>query len=387
MCEAASLSASFILLSTHLLSLRISEWIQLFFVFYSASSSAFPSFRSLGMPSMIQLQPSSLELRRLMITRTATATRTTSWVPWSWIPLLMVKRAHGRAAESQPHQQQRLLADEGISLGSRDGRYSFLVASADDARKVFSGTVAPGVCNPVSPALLQLLTARLNMASGSDASMVVSELDALDLFLARNDWVSPEGYATFPSGFLTPLKAAVRSLAQFNMAASPACVGLYDNTAAITDTGVSVAYDWPGFPTTGSSNSSSRSLAAMPRALLLPRLVLPLPPLSYPWSIPCRCPSRSARRWPACSNSRPTKERSSPDACRYHATHKRNATDATQLIEQNTTHIAITAAAAALQGSSELGSTLLGVEHLLLTVHVYVAAHTNQAAHISTYTS
>jgi len=128
------------------------------------------------------------------------------------------------ACPSQPSLYARRLP---VSLGS--GPRAFTVSTPAVAAQVFQHKVAPGACNPVSKLLVQLLTARLNIAQGasvektSDANAPATEaaLSEADAWLGNNAWIS-EDFSDYP---VVNLRAWARRLHNFNLASGASGAG------------------------------------------------------------------------------------------------------------------------------------------------------------------
>lgn len=113
-----------------------------------------------------------------------------------------------------------LLSRQPIRLGLAGGSNGLDVRTPAQARSVFSGSVAPGQCNPISQLLAQQLTAKLNSAQGATGrprhARTVSDADT---FLARNNWRSAGFTGAGLGDWTYDVRQWTRSLRTFNLGA------------------------------------------------------------------------------------------------------------------------------------------------------------------------
>jgi hypothetical protein len=100
------------------------------------------------------------------------------------------------------------------------GSNGFDVRTPAQARSVFSGSVAPGQCNPISQLLAQQLTAKLNSAQGATGRpRHARTLSDADTFLARNNWRSAGFTGAGLGDWTYDVRQWTRSLRTFNLGA------------------------------------------------------------------------------------------------------------------------------------------------------------------------
>jgi hypothetical protein len=108
------------------------------------------------------------------------------------------------------------LVNRGLPVRLGQGANGFSVSSSTLAQQVFQLKVAPGTCNPVAQLLVQLLTAKLNIAAGApdssrpETSVALAQADA---WLGTNNWLSEDF-----GDFSVDIRAWTRRLHNFNLA-------------------------------------------------------------------------------------------------------------------------------------------------------------------------